>query len=298
MYKKMINEICNELNIKCTVLSKDWVYMLEKNNLKRFISGYKFDLNGHAEGNCIDDKYAMYEILKYKNIPVIEHNILYDEKNNEPYAKDSKDRSLVYDYFDKNKKIILKSNTGTCGRGVYKIENKEEINEVLNKLFTSNFSISMCPFYEIDNEYRVIILDGEVQIVYSKERPIVYGDGKKKISELLHDFNPHYNYNINDDYVLKNNEKYIYSWKHNLSNGGIIDLNVNNKEYIINLAKNTAKNLNLIFGSIDIIKVKDKYYVLECNSGVMMDNLMKLLPDGYNIAKRIYKEAIIKMFEE
>ncbi len=297
MYKNIIKEICNELNIKYTLLSKDWIIMLEKDNIIKFISGYKFDLNSHAEGNCIDDKYAMYEILKYKNIPVIEHNILYDEKNTETYAKDCKDRNLVFDYFDKHKKIILKSNTGTCGRGVYKIENKNEINDVLDKLFKNNFSISMCPFYDIDSEYRAIVLDGEVKISYSKERPIVYGDGKRLISELLHEFNPNYNYHIENDYILKENEEYIYSWKHNLSNGATINLNVNDKDIIEDLAKKVSKNLNLVFGSVDIIKVKDEYLVLECNSGVMMDNLIKILPDGYNIAKKIYKDAIEKMFE-
>ena len=297
MYKNIIKEICSELNIKYTFLSKDWIIMLEKNNKTKFISGYKFDLNSHAEGNCIDDKYAMYEVLKYKNIPVIEHRILYDEKNREPYARDSKDRKIVFDYFDKYKTIVLKSNTGTCGRDVYKIENKEEINEVLDKLFQKNFSISICPFYEIDNEYRAIVLNGEVKIIYSKERPIVYGDGKKLLSELLKEFNPSYHYHIDKDYVLNKDKKYIYSWKHNLSNGSTINMNIDNKEYLINLAKNTAKSLNLVFGSVDIIRVKDKYYILECNSGVMMDNLIKILPDGYNIAKNIYKEAILKMFE-
>ena len=238
----------------------------------------------------------MYEILKYKNIPVIEHNILYDESNNEDYAKDCKDRSLVYDYFDKHGKIVLKSNTGTCGRGVYKIENREDISLILDKLFKKNFSISMCPFYEIDNEYRAIILDGDVKILYSKERPIVYGDGKKLISELLHEFNSGYHYHIDDDYVLDKGVEYVYSWKHNLSNGATINTNVSNKNYLINLAKDAAKNLNLRFGSVDIIKVKDKYYILECNSGVMMDNLIRILPYGYDTAKEIYKEAIIKMF--
>ena len=57
------------------------------------------------------------------------------------------------DYFNKHNKIVLKSNTGTCGRGVYKIEDVNQINETLDKLFKNNFSISMCPFYDIEDEY-------------------------------------------------------------------------------------------------------------------------------------------------
>ena len=35
--KKMFIDICNELDIKCIILSKDWVFMLEKNNITRFL---------------------------------------------------------------------------------------------------------------------------------------------------------------------------------------------------------------------------------------------------------------------
>jgi len=36
---------------------------------------------------------------------------------------------------------------------------------------------------------------------------------------------------------------------------------------------------------------------MEGNSGVMMDNFISLNKNGYKLAKDIYKEVIIKMFE-
>ena len=71
MYHKIIKERCDELNIKCNFLSKDWVIMLEKDNIKKYITGYKFDLNTQSTSNIVDDKYALYEVLKINNIPVI-----------------------------------------------------------------------------------------------------------------------------------------------------------------------------------------------------------------------------------
>ena len=51
------------------------------------------------------------------------------------------------------------------------------------------------------------------------------------------------------------------------------------------MAKDVSKKINLGFGSIDIIKTIDnKYYVLEINSGVMIENYIKLTSDGYNKA--------------
>ena len=90
----------------------------------------------------------------------------------------------------------------------------------------------------------------------------------------------------------------MYTWLHNLSNGTKITLEVPNKEYLINFAKEVANILNIKFGSIDIINTPSGYLVLECNSGVMMNNLINQLPNGKAIAKDIYKEAIKLMFQE
>ena len=57
----IVKEICDELNIKMTITSKDWMTILEKDNQKRFLLGTKFDLNSYALGSIFDDKYATYE---------------------------------------------------------------------------------------------------------------------------------------------------------------------------------------------------------------------------------------------
>ena len=68
-------------------------------------------------------------------------------------------------------------------------------------------------------------------------------------------------------------------------------------ERIINLARIVCKEINLRFGSVDIIQTtNDDLLVLEVNSGVMMDNYIRLMPDGYITAKKVYKKAIEKLF--
>lgn len=297
MYQKIIKEICDELNIKYKILSNGWIIMLEKDNIIKYISGYKFDTNNHASSLAVDDKYAMYSILKEKHIKVIEHQLLYDENNFESYAKNLKDRKIVYDYFkNHNNDIVIKSNTGTCGKEVYHVTNELDIDKTLDILFQKNFSLSICPFYNIEEEYRIIMLNGIPKFSYSKQRPVVKGNGQKLISELLQEFNPSYNYKIENDRILSKDETYTYSWRHNLSNGATINRQVKNKCIIENLAKTVTNTLNLKFGSVDIVKINNEYMVLECNSGVMMNNLINILEDGYELAKEIYKEAIILMF--
>ena len=101
------------------------------------------------------------------------------------------------------------------------------------------------------------------------------------------------------DKILAENEEFQYNWKFNLSQGSIakkVDDNILS-EKIINLARSVCEEINLRFGSVDIIQTtNDDLLVLEVNSEVMMDNYIRLMPDGYITAKRVYKKAIEKSF--
>lgn len=65
----------------------------------------------------------------------------------------------------------------------------------------------------------------------------------------------------------------------------------------MDIVKEIINVIDVKFVSIDIVKLTDnKYMVMEINSGVMMENLIKLQGDGEQVAKDIYREAIDIMF--
>ena len=101
VFHDLIKEVCEEENIGYQVLSKDWLLMLEKDGITKFICGYKFDLVGHALGNIMDDKYATYEVLLSKNIPVIPHFILFRHSNHCEYAINSNDYHQAHLFFSR-----------------------------------------------------------------------------------------------------------------------------------------------------------------------------------------------------
>lgn len=306
--QRIIKQIALENNLSYEVLSCDLIIKLTKDNKIRYINGYKFGLNSHSLGLILDDKYATYELLNSLGISVCKHHILFRPTNHNSYAKNYNSFDYCYDLFLKyNKNVILKVNNGTCGDGVYHITTKKELKKIYNHLLKYNFSISLCPYYDIKNEYRVILLNNEIKIMYGKINPVVIGNGKDKLIDLLKDFNINYfgykanlKKNINYNKVLKKDEKFIYDFKYNLSKGSIIteDIDKETKSIISKMAKDVSKKINLGFGSIDIIKtIDDKYYVLEINSGVMIENYIKLTSDGFKKAKKVYEEAILEMFK-
>ena len=305
-FKKIIEEICSENNIKYNFLSKDWVIMLEKDGKTRFISGYKFDLNSHGIGIIADDKYALYEVLKNKEIKIIEHRIVYNSTNNLDYAIGCNTHEYVKKYFaENNNHIVIKPNQGTCGHNVFNITDINEIDDILDKIFMDNYSISICPFYNIKHEYRAIVLDGDVKLLYAKYLPVVFGDGNKSIRELLLEFNHDYFIGkLNEskyDRILDIDEEFSYGWKFNLSQGSIAK-KVDDKllsSKLIEIAKRVCNEINLKFGSVDIIETTNgELLVLEVNSGVMIENYISLNPNEYITAKNIYKEAIEKLFND
>lgn len=306
--QRIIKQIALENDLSYEVLSCDLVIKLTKDNKIRYINGYKFGLNSHSLGLILDDKYATYELLNSLGISVCKHHILFRPTNHNSYAKNYNSFDYCYDLFLKyNKNVILKVNNGTCGDGVYHITTKKELKKIYNHLLKYNFSISLCPYYDIKNEYRVILLNNEIKIMYGKINPVVIGNGKDKLIDLLKDFNINYfgykanlKKNINYNKVLKKDEKFIYDFKYNLSKGSIIteDIDKETKSIISKMAKDVSKKINLGFGSIDIIKTIDnKYYVLEINSGVMIENYIKLTSDGFKKAKKVYEEAVLEMFK-
>ena len=212
-FDNMIKEICDENKINYKYLSKNWIIKLEKNNKNKYIVGRKFDLNSQSTSLILDDKYALYEVLRDRNIPIIEHRIVFNKTDSHSYALDCNSRKYVEDFFKKNNNhIVIKPNTGYQGTNVFNITNLNEIDEILDTLFSNTYSISICPFYNIKHEYRAIMLDGECKLLYAKHLPIVTGDGLKTIRQLLLEFNPNYFKDILDDpkydAILKKDEKF------------------------------------------------------------------------------------------
>jgi len=308
MFQKLIEEICEELNIKVTTFSKGWCHLLERDGKSKVISGFKFALNNQGSSLVADDKYALYELLELKNVPIIEHQILYSDKNKNDYAMDSKGIEFALKYFEKNNKdIVIKPNDGTSGIDIFHVNSLESLIDSYQKLFPKYFSVSMCPYYQIKNEYRTIFLDGEVELFYQKERPIIVGDGTKNIKELILEFNKNYYNNednlkkeIDHNYIPKKGEVINYGWQFNLSKGSKVNVDVDSeiKNKVLALAKNAYNASTLRFCSVDIIETNDgELLVMEINSGVVINKFINLVPNGYEIAKKVYRDAIIKMFE-
>ena len=122
----------------------------------------------------------------------------------------------------------------------------------------------------------------------------------KNIFSLL-DFN---NFPDKPNDVMEKCRRVQLNWKHNLELGSTPEIVHSHDTFynqIADLAIQAAQAISISFASVDIIQTEDTtnpYRVIEINSGVMMENFIKLnQKKGYELAKEIYRKAICCYFD-
>ncbi len=304
-FYKIIDEICSEKDIKQKELSYGWIRELIKNGKKRNIIGYQFDLNSSTSYNIASDKFATYEVLNSNNVPTIPHKMIFNPKTRSAYYNQKFLNEAIKLLKESNNQIVIKANNSCEGKDVYFCSSEEEIKEVVLKLFEENDTLSACPYMDIDYEYRVIFLCGEIIYAYKKKKPYVIGDGVHTIKELIDQkykkMKLQINRNINLNEIPSKNEEVTVSWKHNLNNGAepiLIDENDKYIKQIEKIAINAGNAINIKFASVDVAVTSDeKIFVMEINANVCMNKFIEIIPSGHDIAKEIFEKAINKMFE-
>lgn len=304
----ILDEICEEKNINQETLSYGWIRKLSKNGKSHFLMRYQFDLNSSISHNIADDKYATYEVLKDKNIPTIPHKMIFNPITRSGYYDKKFLNEIDNILKENNYKVVVKANDSCKGKDVFYCSTRNEVEETIEKLFKEkNDTLSICPYLDIDFEYRAIYLCGEIIYIYKKKKPYVIGNGKSTVKELISKRNESeiivdLDKNLDLEYVPKENEEVTISWKHNLSSGAE-PLKVDENDKYLNEIKEVAKKagnaINISFASVDVALTNTgKVVVMEINASVCMNRFSEVFENGKQIAKEIYSKAIDKMFEK
>ncbi len=316
-FVKIIKEICEEEGISLTSFSSDFMFCLKRNTITNYIFGYQFGLNSASAHMICEDKSTTSELLTYLGIPNVEHRCFMSPMNMK-YVEAEGNWSNILSMLNQYGTVVLKDNKGTGGLSVYLARNVVELENAAQILFQSAHSIAVSPYYPILKEYRLILLDNDIKLIYHKERKHLTGDGKHTLRELYAKevLQHHITCGLckeDADKILKQGEIYPLHWKHNLGQGAVpvYDTEETIAFPLKELARKAAAAVGIRFASIDIIEIEKEsklnyhndynhnnnhiYLVLEINSGVMMEYLSQTDDKSRQIAKQIYKEAILKM---
>lgn len=300
-FAKIILEICEEEGICCTPLSDYWAFLLKKDGKEQYIYGYQFAKNKAVSHSICSDKSTASEVLSLHQIPNVEH-ICCMSPVVMKYASPKGNWHVIEEMLDKYGCLVLKDNHGTGGDHVFLVTNQLEAEHAAQLIFSSSSSMAVSPYYDIAAEYRVILMNAQVKVIYSKIRPHVIGDGFSTLQELITQWeNCHQKTVPADDRhtpnyktVLPKDKIYPLQWKHNLGQGSTAKLVTDPLliDSLSDLAIQTVNALDIEFASVDIISTDQGLLVLEVNSGVMMEYLSGENEAYRTIAKDIYHQAI------
>lgn len=296
---KIIKQICKEEGITIKSYSDEYVLQLEANHRNMYIFGNKFPNNNAGSEQICNDKSALSSILSEFQIPNVPH-FYFDSPVREEYYPSTGIWKELSGLLDRYHGLICKVNNGTGGNNVYKVQTQQELEEAVLKIFKVSNSMAVSPLVNIDQEYRIVMVDGEMQFVYKKILPSVIGDGVHTIRELIQGCewsSPSFiSDDINLSFVPNRGEIVRISWKHNLGQGAtpvlVTDSDILNKLDII--AKKCVDALDLGFVSIDVVESLGNLQVLEINSGVMVERFSAYSEEYYNLAKSAVRNAIKK----
>lgn len=298
---KIVSELCDEMDINLHKYSYDWILELDIDKKLFQIVGYKFPNNSAAISQLCDDKCGMFEVLNANGFPAVEH-YFFMSPNNLHYIGKNGNWDSLKKLLNTHKELVLKPNQGSGGNNVIRVKDIVSLEKETYNLFRGHRSIAVSPYYPIQAEYRVIVLNGNAELAYKKERPYIIGDGIKTVNTLI--LEKYGDTDIEIDSTTENEKILPYgmlqelTWKHNLGKGAkpIIISDSALKNELTVLATSVTKTLQINFASVDIVKINNELRILEINSGIMMENFSKYDRDCYAIAKNIYKKAIEALF--
>ena len=310
---KIIDELSSEMEFDVQFISEDWIITITKANKAHYIYGYDWGINPASAQLLAKDKTAAFQILNSNNIKAIEHKLFFNHNLQSAYTGQNGCWEEILIYAEKHRlgneyNLICKPNKGTGGNDVIKITNRLELETAVHKMFAKYSDLCLCPFYNIDNEYRLFFLNDEILMVFLKERPFVIGNGKDALLNLV--FSKYSNNgvtfldNLNGDLnsIIPDGIVKTISWKHNLGSGAraVIVEDSECINHLAHIAKRAAGVLGIKFASIDIALVQGDYYIMEINSGIMLENFSRQTNiNGYNyyeLAKNIYRKALDYLF--
>jgi glutathione synthase/RimK-type ligase-like ATP-grasp enzyme len=302
-----VKQYCVKNGIAIEIRSQGWLLIMQRGPERHFALGYDLGLNSSVTHRVANDKAATAEVLEICGIPCVPHTLFLSPKLSE-YVPSMGSWEAMLRLLEKNPEgIVVKPNEGTGGNSVFRVLTKPKLELAVDAIFSSNRSLSISPYLEIEHEVRVVLIDYLPVVVYSKNRPSIVGDGKLSLLELALAATPVEQRStvlpsiVDDldeaalDAVLPAGQRRALNWRHNLSSGAqpILLEQGATREACVQIAVRAAKSIEMRFGSIDVVQVNGVWQVLEVNSGVMMEALSKSHPD---LVYAAYGAALDKVF--
>jgi D-alanine-D-alanine ligase-like ATP-grasp enzyme len=294
--------------------------ILLNNGKKYYVKDVNFNLNLSASTSLAKNKAATSFFLREFGYQVPEFTMVYsDKKCARIQSNDTLQEGLNYSR-QIGFPVILKPNNMSQGSFVFKVNDESEYLRFLSEIFKCCDTAQIQRFYS-GNDYRVVVLGGEVLSAYQRVPFHVIGDGNSSISELIGKKQQSFikagrdtklidadmrlaHKLLQQSFSLESipapNERVILQDISNLSAGGeTIELTDKIHTSFVELSLLIARDMNLTLCGIDIItsditqQNDGRYTVIEVNSAPGLDNYAYEGAEQETYVESLYKKVLL-----
>ena len=303
-----LRRYCAERGIAIDVKSDGWLIVMQRDGKQACAFGYDIGLNSAVAHRIVNDKAATAEVLEIAGVACVPHTLFSSPEMNQYVSLPGSWEAMLRLLATNPHGLVVKPNEGTTGESVFMVRTKPALELAVSRIFASHLGLAISPYLNIEDEVRVVLLDGDAIVVYRKNRPSIVGDGQRSLLELALAAIPVAQRStvlpgmIADldktelDLVMPAGQRRVLNWRHNLDSGAQPTLLHEGqvREACIEIAIRAAKAVDIRFASIDVVQVGGAWQVLEINSGVMMEALSKAHP---HLVYTAYHAALDRLFQ-
>jgi glutathione synthase/RimK-type ligase-like ATP-grasp enzyme len=288
-------------------LCDDWIFCLQHGGAVTHVVGYDFGLNTATAALLAADKAATSAVLAHAGVACVEHQLVVGPARPQYLPEGGFWQRIVAFWERSGRDVVCKPNQGSGGVGVIRARTLRELEVAVHRTLETNPDVCLSPYLAIAAEYRVVMLDGEPELMFEKVRPYVEGDGESTIQELVARAMAADPANrsvrellrsgagtLDVDVVPRRGERVPLGWRHNLAQGARVATLAGEVASLVALARAAMTALDARFASVDLVRVDGALRVLEINAGVMMESYAAHAPDAEAHVEHIYDRAVCK----
>ncbi len=299
-FVSILRRICAEEKIELNAYAYDWVFCLKKGARSRYLYGYKFPINDAASASLCDDKGALSEVLEQNGVAHIPHMFFLSPADRHYVGGQGDEKDMLALLRQYGSDAVIKPNFGTGGYDVCRVRSEEELRRESAEIFKSSSALAMSPYVEILQEYRAVMLDGTLELLFEKKRPQVEGNGTDTVAQLaaaqLGDGSVRLPPKVAEQ-IPARGQTVLLGWKHNLGQGAQGRYISDNRlvHTLQPLAASAMRAAEMRFASVDIVHTAQGYFVLEINSGVMLEHFASQSAAYRDLATEVYRRVILRL---
>jgi glutathione synthase/RimK-type ligase-like ATP-grasp enzyme len=253
---RIVADYCKRAGIDLQTFSDDWVLRLARDGVTKWAVGYRFDVNGAAAADLAQDKVATYLVLNAAGVDVVPHFLVRVLPEETIYGGGLR-QTLG------GGPVVAKPLDGMGGRNVGRFDTVDDALEMIHASDETAWALS--PYRELQAEYRLLMLNGNLLLAFEKTQPQLY-EGLKLF---------------------------------NLGAGAVpADIDKEILEQLLPIAERAVEATSLRLAAVDIVRQADgTLCVLEVNCGISLEHYGRQSAEYEARAVAAYESIIEAMFQ-